>query len=86
MKEKIKLEDIRKLRFYTMIMVALFVVSVFAGGTLLLVGGGWIKVAVTVILWGITLGVALKIERFKKRHDIQSYRAMVAFAKGERLN
>ena len=38
------------------------------------------------ILWIITMVYAFKIEKYKKAHDIQSYKEIVAFMEGKRLD
>ena len=38
------------------------------------------------ILWMITMIYAFKIEKYKKEHDVQSYKEIVAFIEGKRLD
>ena len=38
------------------------------------------------ILWLITMVYAFKIEKYKKDHDIQTYKEIVAFTEGKRLD
>ena len=38
------------------------------------------------IIWAVAMAYALKIEKFKKQHDIQTYREIMAFCKGKRLD
>ena len=38
------------------------------------------------ILWMITMIYAFKIEKYKKEHDVQSYKEIVAFMEGKRLD
>ena len=38
------------------------------------------------ILWIITMVYAFKIEKYKKEHDVQSYKEIVAFMEGKRLD
>lgn len=38
------------------------------------------------VLFGITLYVAGRIERYKKKYDIQTYKEIVAFSNGQSLD
>jgi len=85
MKEVIKKEDVAKLNRYSAIYTVLLIVM-FASVVPLVTGlgvWGW-------ILWeviaAITLCVALQIEKIKKNNDIQTYKEIVAFSQGERLD
>ncbi len=46
----------------------------------------WGGLAVYVVLFGITLYVAGRIERYKKKYDIQTYKEIVAFSNGQSLD
>lgn len=48
--------------------------------------GGWLGIAVYVVLAVVTLGYSIKVERHKKQLDIQTYKEIVAFMGGESLS
>jgi len=85
MKEQIKDEDIQKLkkdsRILTILLLAMLLLPVPLGRFL-----GWIGVGVYILLSAAGICVALKIEKQKKAYDIQTYREIVAFAEGKRLD
>ncbi len=85
MKEQIKDEDIQKLkkdsRILTVLLLAMLLLPVPLGRFL-----GWIGVGVYILLSAAGICVALKIEKQKKAYDIQTYREIVAFAEGKRLD
>ena len=85
MKETIKKEEISKLNQYGTIFTILLILTVVSIIPLVLVFGfyGFIPWG---ILYGFTMLVALKIERMKKDYDIQTYKEIVAFTEGKRLD
>lgn len=85
MKERIKEEDIRTFRRESLIYELLL------GGTILLaIPLVWLLGWFGVILWcGLTAAAlvqSVRVEKLKKQHDIQSYREIVAFLDGKRLD
>lgn len=46
----------------------------------------WIGMAFYLVLFGITMYFALRVERYKKKYDIQTYKEIVAFSNGESLD
>lgn len=85
MKERIKDDDIRIFRRESVIYYLLL------GGTVLLAVPlvrwlGWLGMA----LWGclavIMIAQSFRVEKLKKRHDIKTYREIVAFLEGKRLD
>lgn len=46
---------------------------------------GYIGVIIWLCLFAITLYTAIKIEKFKKKHDIQTYKEILAFTDGKQL-
>ncbi|MFR0999701.1 MAG: hypothetical protein ACLSFX_13260 [Ruminococcus sp.] len=46
---------------------------------------GYIGVIIWICLFAITLYTASKIEKFKKNHDIQTYKEILAFIDGKQL-
>lgn len=46
----------------------------------------WIGVVICVCFYGITMYYAFKVEKYKKKYDIQTYKEIVAFTEGKSLN
>lgn len=85
MKEEIKEVEINKLNRYGTIFTILLVVTIISAVPLVL----WFDVygmAVGVILFGVTMYFALKVEKVKKENDVQTYKEIVAFTEGKRLD
>ena len=85
MKEQIREEDIRLFRRHSWIYVVLLLVMV------VLMVPVWFKGnAVAIVLWCIlfvgTLAHALWLEKWMKGHDIRTYKEIVAFCEGKRLD
>lgn len=85
MKEEIKEVEINKLNRYGTIFTILLVVMIISAVPLVL----WFDVygmAAGVILFGVTMYFALKVEKVKKENDVQTYKEIVAFTEGKRLD
>lgn len=85
MKEKIKEDDVRKFNRDSGVFTVLLIASILSAVPMFyflgLIGAG-----IWVVLYGITMYYAIRIEKQKKRYDIQSYREIVAFSEGRRLD
>ena len=46
----------------------------------------WVGMALYLCLFGIGMYFAVRIERYKKKYDIQTYKEIVAFANGKSLD
>lgn len=85
MKEEINEVEINKLNRYGTIFTILLVVTIISAVPLVL----WFDVygmAAGVILFGVTMYFALKVEKVKKENDVQTYKEIVAFTEGKRLD
>ena len=85
MKEEIKEVEINKLNRYGTIFTILLVVTIISAVPLVL----WFDVygmAAGVILFGVTMYFALKVEKVKKENAVQTYKEIVAFTEGKRLD
>ena len=85
MKEVIKQEEIAKLNRYSAIYAILLIVTAVAAIPLV----EWLDLWGFIpwgILLGITMYVALKIEKIKKDNDVQTYKEIMAFYEGKRLD
>ena len=85
MKEEIKKDEIAKMnrygKIYTLILIATAVsaVPLFA----------WLGVWAFIpwgIIWAISMYFAFKVEKVKKDNDVQTYKEIVAFSEGKRLD
>ena len=85
MKEKIDETTIKNFNRDSIIFSILLIVIV-ATPMLLLKWVGFIGLAIWAILAGITFYFALSVERVKKQHDIYTYKEIVAFMSGEKLD
>lgn len=85
MKEEIKQEEIQKFNSLGTIYAILLLACIILPIPLLKLLGAP-ALAVYLVLAGVTMYFAFKIEKIKKQHDIQSYKEIVAFTKGERLD
>lgn len=86
MKEYIKNEDIQKFQKDGIIFSILLVATVVSVVPLFLMVDGYIGIVAWVVLFGISMYYALRIEKQKKVHDIQTYKEVIAFSEGKRLD
>lgn len=85
MKEIIDENEIKKLNFYSKILTICFSVLIFIAVPLLM----WLERYAFIplgIVYIITMFWALKVEKLKKDNDIQTYKEIVAFSEGKKLN
>ena len=85
MREEIKKEEVTKLNRYGVIYTVLFVVTLVSIVPLVRWLGNWGYIPWGVI-FAVTMYFALKVEKVKKDNDIQTYKEIVAFAEGKRLD
>lgn len=85
MKEEIKAEDIKKINYYGGIFSILLILSMICAAPLIYyldIYGAIIEI----LLCAITFIFSIKVEKLKKENDIQTYKEIVAFCNGERLD
>ena len=85
MKEKIDEITIKNFSRDSNIFSILLIVTV-ATPMLLFKWAGVIGLAIWAVLAGIMLHFALRVERVKKQHDVHTYKEIVAFMNGEKLD
>lgn len=85
MKEQIKAEDIEKLNHDGAILGILLLVVVVSAVPLAIFLD-FIGMGIWALLFLVTMYYALRVEKQKKAHDIQTYREIVAFSEGKTLN
>ena len=85
MKEAIKTEEVKKIKQYGTVYTILLIATLVSAMPLFMWLGTW-----GFIPWGIIFAFAmyfaLRIERVKKDNDIQTYKEIVAFSEGKRLD
>ncbi len=85
MKEKINEQEIKKFNYYGNIFTVHLVITLLSAVPLFF----WLERLAFIpfgILFVITMYWALKVEKVKKDNDIQTYKEIVAFSEGKRLD
>ena len=85
MKEEIKLEDIQQYNRDSKIYTALLVALVLSAAPLLFYLHR-LGIVLWAALWSVSMYFAYRVDKQKKAHDIQTYREIVAFSEGQRLD
>ena len=85
MKEKIKKEEIAKMNRYGRIYAIMLVATVVSAAPLFMWLERW-----AFLPWGIIFSImiyfSLKVDKIKKDNDVQTYKEIVAFCEGKRLD
>ena len=85
MKEEIKKEEIAKMNHYGKTYALMLIATAVSAVPLFMWLGVW-----AFIPWGIILAISLyfafKVEKVKRDNDVQTYKEIVAFSEGERLD
>ncbi|MDD6043768.1 MAG: helix-turn-helix transcriptional regulator [Eubacteriaceae bacterium] len=85
MKEIINEQEVKKLNHYSSIYAVHFIVLILSAVPLFL----WLERYALIpfgIIFAITMFWALKVEKIKKENDIQTYKEIVAFCEGKKLD
>ena len=85
MKEEIKLKDIQQFNRDSKIYTALLAALVLSAAPLLFYLHR-LGIVLWAALWSVSMYFAYRVEKQKKAHDIQTYREIVAFSEGQRLD
>ena len=85
MREEINKAELKKINRYGAIFTLLLVLLVVSAVPLA-VFLGYYGLMITGILFVITMYFAIKIEKYKKDNDIQTYKEIVSFTEGKRLD
>lgn len=85
MKEQIKTEDIRLFQknswFFTIFLVSAVILFVP-----LLYFFDWFGIGIWAVVYGIAAIYAFRVEKQKKRYDVHTYKEIIAFCDGKRLD
>lgn len=85
MKEKINAEEIRAFNRLSNVFTLMMVLSLLVWAPLAYFLGWW-GIALAAVMFAFTLWLAIRVEKEKKKYDIQSYKEIVAFLEGRRLD
>ena len=85
MKEEIKKDEIAKMNRYGKIYTIMLIATAISAVPLFMWLGVWAFIPWGII-WAISMYFAFKIEKVKKDNDIQTYKEIVAFYEGKRLD
>ena len=89
MKKEIKEAEVKKMNRYGRIYAVMLLATAVSAVPLFMWLGGWGFIPWGIpwgILWAISLCFALKVEKVKKDNDVQTYKEIVAFYEGKRLD
>ena len=85
MKEVIKKEEIEKMNRYGKTYALMLIATAVSAVPLFMWLGVWAFIPWGII-WAISMYFAFKIEKVKKDNDVQTYKEIVAFSEGKRLD
>ena len=86
--------DVRTMKRLAYVMLAFMALTVIAGGWFTFQVAVWDwpldhalpTIVVAVLLWGISMFAAVWIDRIKKRHDLITYKEILAYWRGESID
>ena len=85
MKEVIQKEEIAKMKRYGTVYTMLFIATIVSAVPLFMWLGTWAFIPWG-SLWSISLYFAFQVEKVKKDNDVQTFKEIVAFSEGNRLD
>ena len=85
MREEINKKEIQEFNFYGAVFSVLLIGTVITAAPLAYFLGIY-GIGMTFVLFVITMVFAYKVEDYKKRNNIQTYKEILAFCNGERLD
>lgn len=85
MKEEINKNDLKQFNRDGAIFTVLLILSMVSVVPLT-VFLGFYGLIIACLIWGISMLYALRIEKFKKKNDIQTYKEIISFTEGKRLD
>lgn len=85
MKEIVNEQEIKKLNYYGAIFTIHFVLLILSAAPLFM-WLGWYAFILFGVFFAITMYWALRVEKLKKENDIQTYKEIVAFTEGKKLD
>lgn len=85
MKEEIKEAELKKFNHYAKIFTILLITTIISVITLTMVFN-YYGLIISALLFGVTFFFAHKVEKLKKENDVQTYKEILAFTEGKRLD
>lgn len=85
MKEEIKEAELQKFNRYGNIFALLLIITIISCVPLAMLFN-YYGLMTTIILFIVTMFFALKVDKYKKENDVQTYKEIVAFTEGKRLD
>lgn len=85
MKEIVNEQEIKKFNYYGAIFTIHFVLLILSAAPLFM-WLGWYAFILFGVFFAITMYWALRVEKLKKENDIQTYKEIVAFTEGKKLD
>lgn len=85
MKKEIDAQEFEKFQKDGNVFTVLFIILLIAPVPLVMLWK-WAGLAIYLALFGITMIYAVRIEKYKKKYDIQTYKEIVAFTDGKSLD
>ncbi len=84
MKREINKEEIKNFNVMGYIFFAELLILIISAYPLFKIEG-YIGIIIWILFFGITFGTAIIIEKFKKKHDIQTYKEIISFLENKNL-
>ncbi|GGB07523.1 XRE family transcriptional regulator [Macrococcus hajekii] len=79
--------DKNKMDLYGNMMLGFMVMAAISVGIIIKYTDGFLGFMIPLVLWAISMYYAIKIERLKKKHDVQTYREILEFMEnGHKIN
>jgi transcriptional regulator with XRE-family HTH domain len=85
MKEEIKESELQKFNQYGKIFTLLLLLTIFSCVPLAIFLN-YLGLIIWAIIFAVTMYYSIKIEKFKKENNVQTYKEIVAFTEGKRLD
>ena len=85
MKKEIDTQEYAEFQKYSTIFSLLFVAILLVPVPLVMIFE-WLGMVLYIGLWAIGMYFAIKLEKYKKKYDIQTYKEIVAFTEGKSLS
>lgn len=85
MKEEINKDEIRKFNHESKIFTALFLLFIISAIPFMYFLGGY-GIIIVVILYAALIYFSIRVEKYKKKYDIKTYKEIVAFTEGKKLD
>lgn len=85
MKKEINAQEFAKFQKDSTVFTVMFIVAILLPVPLVMFWVWW-GLAVSLVLWGVTIFYSIRVEKYKKKYDIQTYKEIIAFTEGKSLD